>query len=293
MPRQARQLRASLTQCRCGKPSSEVESDPALKLPQLRSPYTLSGSTPRATTYCNMPREPNTPYVAGAIYCKHRPQSRSRHFNNALLESSTPSICDSFKHTVPASSLHASTSRFFSRDSPSPPTSPQVPMSTGAIRRGTKPRCGNMLGQALGANSTSDGAAAALAAASVEEGAEGEAATALAALPTPRVVTDLQARAEVEPFAVSGLAAEFPWRPPRSPFGLLEELFWDRPWALLLSCILLNQTTRIKAMSRHRTLRPFCSSLALAPLPANMIIYCSLTDSSCHSALHPGHSVGG
>jgi len=34
------------------------------------------------------------------------------------------------------------------------------------------------------------------------------------------------------------------WRPPRSPFGLLEELFWDRPWALLLCCILLNQTTR-------------------------------------------------
>ena len=25
---------------------------------------------------------------------------------------------------------------------------------------------------------------------------------------------------------------------------LLEELLWDRPWALLLSCILLNQTTR-------------------------------------------------
>ena len=35
-----------------------------------------------------------------------------------------------------------------------------------------------------------------------------------------------------------------PWRPPHSPFGLLEELFWDRPWALLLCCILLNQTTR-------------------------------------------------
>ena len=34
------------------------------------------------------------------------------------------------------------------------------------------------------------------------------------------------------------------WRPPRSPFGLLEELLWDRPWALLLSCILLNQTSR-------------------------------------------------
>jgi len=34
------------------------------------------------------------------------------------------------------------------------------------------------------------------------------------------------------------------WRPPRSPYGLLEELLWDRPWALLLACILLNQTTR-------------------------------------------------
>ena len=37
-----------------------------------------------------------------------------------------------------------------------------------------------------------------------------------------------------------------PWRPPRSPFGLLEELLWDRPWALLLCCILLNQTSRVQ-----------------------------------------------
>lgn len=35
-----------------------------------------------------------------------------------------------------------------------------------------------------------------------------------------------------------------PWRPPHSPFGLIEELFWDRPWALLLCCVLLNQTRR-------------------------------------------------
>ena len=36
--------------------------------------------------------------------------------------------------------------------------------------------------------------------------------------------------------------------PPRtrtaSPLGLLEELFCDRPWELLLSCMLLNKTTR-------------------------------------------------
>ena len=35
-----------------------------------------------------------------------------------------------------------------------------------------------------------------------------------------------------------------PWRPPHSPYGLLEELLWDRPWRLLLCCILLNQTCR-------------------------------------------------
>ncbi|CAN0065822.1 unnamed protein product, partial [Choristocarpus tenellus] len=29
-----------------------------------------------------------------------------------------------------------------------------------------------------------------------------------------------------------------------SPFGLLEELLTDDPWRLLLSCIMLNQTTR-------------------------------------------------
>ena len=34
------------------------------------------------------------------------------------------------------------------------------------------------------------------------------------------------------------------WRPPQSPYGLLEELLWDRPWRLLLACILLNQTSR-------------------------------------------------
>ena len=47
-----------------------------------------------------------------------------------------------------------------------------------------------------------------------------------------------------EPAAPPASPAAGPWRPPRSPFGLLEELLWDRPWALLLSCILLNQTTR-------------------------------------------------
>ena len=44
--------------------------------------------------------------------------------------------------------------------------------------------------------------------------------------------------------AASSSSSSLPWRPPRSPIGLLEELLWDRPWALLLSCILLNQTTR-------------------------------------------------
>jgi len=36
------------------------------------------------------------------------------------------------------------------------------------------------------------------------------------------------------------------WRPPRSPLGLLEELLWDRPWALVVCCILLNQTSRVQ-----------------------------------------------
>ena len=47
-----------------------------------------------------------------------------------------------------------------------------------------------------------------------------------------------------EPAAPPASPTAGPWRPPRSPFGLLEELLWDRPWALLWSCILLNQTTR-------------------------------------------------
>eukprot|EP01084_Bolivina_argentea_P235814 396678_1 len=37
---------------------------------------------------------------------------------------------------------------------------------------------------------------------------------------------------------------ELPPPPPLSPYGLLEELLWDDPWRLLLSCIMLNKTTR-------------------------------------------------
>ena len=63
------------------------------------------------------------------------------------------------------------------------------------------------------------------------------------------------------------------WRPPRSPFGLLEELLWDRPWALLLSCILLNQTSRPQVTLAQRRFpsypilsHPF-PSYAIPPLP--------------------------
>ncbi|KAK3276751.1 hypothetical protein CYMTET_15201, partial [Cymbomonas tetramitiformis] len=34
------------------------------------------------------------------------------------------------------------------------------------------------------------------------------------------------------------------WLPPKSPFGLLEEILWHDPWKLLLSCMMLNQTGR-------------------------------------------------
>ena len=36
------------------------------------------------------------------------------------------------------------------------------------------------------------------------------------------------------------------WAAPRSPFGLLEELFNNDPWMLLVCCVLLNQTTRLQ-----------------------------------------------
>ena len=61
--------------------------------------------------------------------------------------------------------------------------------------------------------------------------------------------------------------AEAPWRPPRSPFGLLEELLWDRPWALLLCCILLNQTTRVQVdpvLCRLLRRAPDAAALAVA-----------------------------
>jgi methyl-CpG-binding domain protein 4 len=34
------------------------------------------------------------------------------------------------------------------------------------------------------------------------------------------------------------------WVPPRSPFGLIQEDLWNNEWLILVSCLLLNQTSR-------------------------------------------------
>jgi len=34
------------------------------------------------------------------------------------------------------------------------------------------------------------------------------------------------------------------WRPPKSPHGLIQENLWPNEWKILISCLLLNQTTR-------------------------------------------------
>jgi len=34
------------------------------------------------------------------------------------------------------------------------------------------------------------------------------------------------------------------WVPPRSPFDLLQERFWPDGWKILVTCLLLNQTSR-------------------------------------------------
>ncbi|EEH54052.1 uncharacterized protein MICPUCDRAFT_8530, partial [Micromonas pusilla CCMP1545] len=36
------------------------------------------------------------------------------------------------------------------------------------------------------------------------------------------------------------------WAPPRSPFGLLEEILFEDEWKLLTACMLLNCTTRLQ-----------------------------------------------
>jgi len=36
------------------------------------------------------------------------------------------------------------------------------------------------------------------------------------------------------------------WAPPLSPFGLLEEILWQDEWKLLVSCMMLNCTTRLQ-----------------------------------------------
>ena len=54
------------------------------------------------------------------------------------------------------------------------------------------------------------------------------------------------------------------WEPPESPFGFLEEILYQDPWRLLLSCILLNKTTR-------RQVDPvFYQLTTLFPTPAAM-----------------------
>ena len=34
------------------------------------------------------------------------------------------------------------------------------------------------------------------------------------------------------------------WRPPKSPHDLLQESLWPDEWKILISCLMLNQTTR-------------------------------------------------
>lgn len=70
---------------------------------------------------------------------------------------------------------------------------------------------------------------------------------------------------------VPALANTRPWRPPHSPYGLLEELLWDRPWALLLCCILFNQTSRVQVdpvLARLLDAFPDAASLAAADAEA-------------------------
>ena len=34
------------------------------------------------------------------------------------------------------------------------------------------------------------------------------------------------------------------WHPPKSPYNLLQESLWPNEWRILMSCLMLNQTTR-------------------------------------------------
>lgn len=34
------------------------------------------------------------------------------------------------------------------------------------------------------------------------------------------------------------------WKPPKSPHGLIQEVLWPDEWKILMSCLMLNQTTR-------------------------------------------------
>ena len=34
------------------------------------------------------------------------------------------------------------------------------------------------------------------------------------------------------------------WKPPKSPIGLIQEVLWPNEWKILVSCLMLNLTTR-------------------------------------------------
>lgn len=57
------------------------------------------------------------------------------------------------------------------------------------------------------------------------------------------------------------------WAPPRSPFHLVEEWLWHRPWQLLVGCILLNKTAARQVLEHNvlsRLLARFPDATAMA-----------------------------
>ena len=36
-----------------------------------------------------------------------------------------------------------------------------------------------------------------------------------------------------------------PWKPPKSPYNLIQEHLWDDPWKLFVACIFCNLTRRV------------------------------------------------
>lgn len=81
-------------------------------------------------------------------------------------------------------------------------------------------------------------------------GARNESATPTRSRRRTPVVRDVaDGDSEIKPFKF--IQQQTKWLPPRSPYGLVQELLFHDPWKVLIASIFLNKTTGITSLLRQ------------------------------------------